>query len=235
MKEIRTRQFAGKEYKFVVLDVEGVKEVPGVDNLVGVADHLQGSADATWWTFEDEQTVRDKHWHFKPDEIILDCGAAFGSYAIMAAIQGAKVIAFEPNRFCRSMLEQNIALNPGLDIQIRPIGVYSSQGFFDPNTAKFSSVSTGPACLEVEKIDDLITGNVDCIKMDIEGGEYEALLGAEQTIRACKPRLLIEEHDVLVPGVGAKCEQFLAGLGYKRIERYPYGSGSHGYYEIPPP
>ncbi len=34
----------------------------------------------------------------------------------------------------------------------------------------------------------------DFLKMDIEGAEYDALLGAKKTISQCRPKLLIELH-----------------------------------------
>lgn len=45
--------------------------------------------------------------------------------------------------------------------------------------------------IEVDSIDRLIDKEVTFIKMDLEGSEYEALLGAEKMIKRTKPKLAI--------------------------------------------
>jgi len=46
-----------------------------------------------------------------------------------------------------------------------------------------------------DKLDDILPKDIGCIKMDIEGGEYNALVGAEKIIRIAKPLLMISvEH-----------------------------------------
>lgn len=49
----------------------------------------------------------------------------------------------------------------------------------------------GSGSVAVDRIDDVVDTKVDFIKMDIEGAEYNALLGAEETIRRDKPVLAV--------------------------------------------
>jgi FkbM family methyltransferase len=60
----------------------------------------------------------------------------------------------------------------------------------DPDT-----LGTGDT--EVYRLDDLELDEVDYIKMDCEGYEYRILQGAEQTIKQCRPVVVIEQkpHD----------------------------------------
>ena len=44
------------------------------------------------------------------------------------------------------------------------------------------------------KIDNLAINNLSCIHLDIEGHEYFALKGAEVTIEASKPVILVEDE-----------------------------------------
>lgn len=55
--------------------------------------------------------------------------------------------------------------------------------------------------METQSIDDFVAANsvarVDFIKMDIEGAEPDALIGAEKTIRKHRPQLAISVyHDL---------------------------------------
>jgi len=43
-----------------------------------------------------------------------------------------------------------------------------------------------------KRLDEFELDNVDLIKIDVEGWEFEVLKGAEQTVRRCKPVLMVE-------------------------------------------
>jgi hypothetical protein len=64
---------------------------------------------------------------------------------------------------------------------------------------------------------------VDVMKIDIEGYEYEAVLGAKELFRTLKVRrLLIEIHDKLLSARGLRPQDisdFLLSCGYERQER----------------
>ncbi len=62
---------------------------------------------------------------------------------------------------------------------------------------------------QVKKLDDFKL-EPDFIKMDVQGYEYFALLGGEQTIKTHKPILLIEAPE-------DNCIEFLASLGYIQV------------------
>jgi FkbM family methyltransferase len=56
--------------------------------------------------------------------------------------------------------------------------------------------------------------DVSVIHLDVEGFELEALTGAVQTIRACKPTVLIEDR-------ASNCAPLLAGEGYTFVGSIP--------------
>ncbi len=43
------------------------------------------------------------------------------------------------------------------------------------------------------RIDDLELAELDFIKLDVEGYEYQALKGAEQTLKRCRPMVMFED------------------------------------------
>ena len=238
MRETRTAQFKGIEYRYVFLDEEEVKGLPGVDRLAGVASHPEGASHATWGTFVDEAEVRDRHWHVLPGDVVLDIGPAFGSYTITAAIQGARVYAFEPCEFCRSILAINLAANPEAAklVTVVAAGVHGNVGWFEPNEGKIYTEPGGERLL-VKPLDSLArvaVGRITAIKLDVEGAELGALQSGEETIREHRPRILVEEHEFKEKGIGAACEAVLRGYGYTTPPvRINHGAVEHSFYQHP--
>lgn len=71
---------------------------------------------------------------------------------------------------------------------------------FDGSKSSGSRIKeNGSEKIEVTSIDETLKGKrATFIKMDIEGAEYKALLGAEQTIKKWHPRLAICVYHKLV-------------------------------------
>ena len=73
--------------------------------------------------------------------------------------------------------------------------------------------------VEIDCLDNLIpsTTDVSLIKLDIEGGEYDALAGAEKTIKRCKPYILFEFGKGGADAFGVtpvRMFNFFSALGY---------------------
>lgn len=138
-------------------------------------------------------------WDPKDHEVFLDIGAFDGktSYLFSEWCHGSydKIFAFEANpnqlHICRHNADQ-WKLN---NFCLVGKGAWSCQ-----TTKKFHSGAAGGAsigkdgdcAIEVDRIDNIVKNErVTLIKMDIEGSEYEALVGAEETIKKWTPRLAI--------------------------------------------
>lgn len=70
--------------------------------------------------------------------------------------------------------------------------------------------------IELRPIDSLHLEHCDALFLDIEGYEVEALWGAVQTIKVCRPLILVE----LLPRSAALIEKHLLGLNYRQVARY---------------
>lgn len=187
-------------------------------------------------SFFDESEVREWKWHVKPGSFVVDVGSNYGSYAITAALQGAKVLALEPNDLCRKILLRNLEANPEFmqQIQVYPVGCHAKTGWTHPVTGKYSAEKNDPLLLHVQTLDDILEqkgiSQVDYMKIDVEGAELGVLQGAVKLLERSHPKMLIEEHERVVPGIGNQVQEFLSKFGYKG-EKRPYSHCIHAWYE----
>ena len=154
-------------------------------------------------TGKDEFPTISKNPYF-PDDIprqksplrMLDCGAFTGDTIIQAQeleYSIELVHAFEPDLNNYKILVENVK-NIG-DVISWPCGVSNKTKILKfANQGNMGSFVTdnGDEIIQCTSIDDcLINCNLNFIKMDIEGSEFDALCGAEKTIKKYLPRLAI--------------------------------------------
>jgi len=106
------------------------------------------------------------------------------------------IIAVEANeKNYRALLRNTASL---AQIECHLLGVYKEKGRlrFSVNDAKNAFLSRdGGEILEVDTVDHIVNGRrITFIKMDIEGAEYDAILGAEKTIRKNTPAMAISVY-----------------------------------------
>jgi FkbM family methyltransferase len=136
-----------------------------------------------------------------PDEVFVDCGAFDGdtlsSFLKRNHDTFRRYIAFEPdpislnrlNAFAKTL---SIVVQKKIQIYNCAVGSRKEKLFFNATGTGASSVGTGTLEVKCEKMDDLIKDiKPTFIKMDIEGAEPDALLGAKQIIQQFKPVLAI--------------------------------------------
>lgn len=132
----------------------------------------------------------------------VDCGAFDGdtlSDLIKVGLPLEAVAAFEPDianfaRLKKFVLQESRLTN----ILLWPCGVYSSttQLMFETGKDMASSISeSGRSMIQCIALDDAIpTFAPTLIKMDIEGAEYHALLGASRLIKDHVPELALSVY-----------------------------------------
>jgi len=154
--------------------------------------------------------LSDKAWAADGDnEIFIDCGA-FEGEVIKGFVEYCggrynKIYSFEPipNQFENTL--KNITEAGIKKVELIQKGVWSSKAVFNFSDNSTSSRISydGKIPVEVVPIDEVIPENekVTFIKMDVEGAEFEALKGAVNTIRRCKPKLAVclyhRTHDII--------------------------------------
>ena len=133
------------------------------------------------------------------NEIFIDCGA-FDGWSIKGFIEFCggkydKIYSFEPipSQYENTLININEA---GIKrVELIQKGVWNCKGVsnFVSNGGGSRIDNEGTIPVELVSIDEVIPENekVTFIKMDIEGAESQALQGAVNTIRRCKPKLAI--------------------------------------------
>lgn len=152
---------------------------------------------------EYQQKVRLRSFDFvKNKRTALDIGANVGLWSRDLVTQFDHVMAFEPVAMFRECLMKNVvskkleasALALGdQDMKATMVITEGNTGHshIDPNLVDQGDI-------QVIKLDNLELQNVDYIKIDCEGYEYKVIRGAEQTIKRCRPIIVLEQkpHDM---------------------------------------
>ncbi len=131
-------------------------------------------------------------------ESFVDCGAYDGDtirkFKAITQNKYKKIWALEPDADNYAKLTAYIDKQKDARVQLVQGGVYSEDAvmYFDGKRGTSSSLKkTGAESVKVYQLDHLISQPVSFIKMDIEGSETDALLGAKRIIAEYKPKLAI--------------------------------------------
>jgi FkbM family methyltransferase len=139
------------------------------------------------------------------DAFAVDVGANVGPLTLLMAkiVRSGTVIAIEPGPPICERLKRNLRLNPELEKNVRvfQVGVADKAGSLmwsedqnnRGNAGLLGSVGTP---VEVVTLDSIIssigTERLDFIKIDVEGMEYEVIIGASDSIRKYRPIIYYE-------------------------------------------
>jgi FkbM family methyltransferase len=167
------------------------------------------------------------------DHICFDIGANVGALTLpMARQAGArgKVYAFEPGPPAYERLVRNIRMNPSIEPRVVPLqlGVADKEGTLhwapgeNDNPADATLLGGSGIAVPVVSVDDYTAATplprLDFVKIDVEGMEYEALLGGRATWLAHRPLMYLETERRFEALRGFPAlqhiERFLCGIGY---------------------
>ena len=153
---------------------------------------------------EPDQYFADGLVHVGPDEVFVDCGAFTGDTLLDVAKRVSSwraYHAFEPDPASFAALQAAAASLPAsLGERVR---VYQAATADRSSTGRFNATGLGSASLSAEgddevscvSIDDVVTGSPPTfVKMDIEGAEQAALVGATRAIREGRPLLAVAAY-----------------------------------------
>jgi FkbM family methyltransferase len=155
-----------------------------------------------------------------PGDIVVDVGACWGDTSLFLALQCGKkghVYAVEFEQENLKILKRNLELNPDVAscVQIVESALWNKSGV---NLSIYANgpgaqVAEGNGNLRSLALDDLGLKQIDFLKMDIEGAEMYALLGAEKLLKMWKPKLAITVYHKLLDAL--IITDYLQQFGYK--------------------
>lgn len=163
-----------------------------------------------------ERTVRE-------NSVVLDVGAHVGFYTLLASVlvgPRGKVFAFEPFPANLVYLKEHLRLNRIDNVIVVEAAVADECGkvFFDegPSSSMGRISQNGRLQVETVAIDELVAKRElpapDHIKIDIEGAEALALLGAKSTLAQFHPTIFLATHG---SSIHQECCRLLHSLDYK--------------------
>jgi FkbM family methyltransferase len=185
--------FQGKSINFIVNNPRDIIQ----------AYHSKGTV------YEFNQLIRhlDLIWHAST---VLDIGSNIGNHALFYGqfSRASLIYVFEPNESARSLLLQNITINPSIqhkfNLEYSALGLSSSSGHAYIGNEPIDNLgatkvvedvlrSKDQVPIRLTSIDELdIQGKVSFVKIDTEGHEIKVLLGGQKFFSCVRPTLAIE-------------------------------------------
>jgi FkbM family methyltransferase len=165
---------------------------------------LQGKPEELYDLVEGNQYFPEDIIRLNSNESFVDAGAYVGD-TLSTFLKKVNYVfdtyyAFEPDVKNYIMLEEFVSEASIENIWIYKLGVSNQKAQLrfisnKVNTVKSNISKDGDLIIEVDSIDNVLKGQiVSFIKMDIEGAEYDALNGAQQTIIRYKPKLAVSMY-----------------------------------------
>lgn len=167
------------------------------------------------------------------DGDIVHAGAFFGDFlpALSAALQPeARVWAFEPNPENFYSAQRTVELNNLSNVVLKQVGLGNSSTVAKLRVAARDGNALGGASrfvsydepvrsevlveVPIMRVDDVVPSlrKVTVLQLDLEGYEFVALKGAVETVRRCRPLLVLEDNLPI-----SKCLGLAESLDYTNI------------------
>lgn len=176
--------------------------------------------------------------HFvNKDSVVIEGGCHVGTHTVKLGMMAKKVYAFEPLPLHYNLLKKNLKLNSLENVDIFCTGLSNNAGqttfaFHSKNNTGSSGLSGNPmgnptwssppketTNVELVTIDSLKLNKLNFIKLDVEGYEPLVIHGGIETIKKCRPVIILECYSNHNGGINAQYTamnfQMLLNIGYK--------------------
>lgn len=170
----------------------------------------------------------------RPGMHVVDIGANIGYFTMLSASlvgPSGSVLAIEPNPESVKVLEASRRANSFDQVTVLQVAAGRAPGLLVLNPSYSNAMTSAPPdevsalmrsiTVPSFRLDDLIPRDrtIDFVKIDVEGAEYNALLGASEMLKRCHPTVVSEFSPDMMPGIsgvdGPEYLRFLLGFGYR--------------------
>lgn len=178
-----------------------------------------------------------------PDGVFVDGGAHAGEFTLYAAKRAprGRVLAFEPMPEVFERLRSNVELNGFDNVSLHAAALSDAAGELElftsagariapysddvvatsfPGLGRDVSASKVPRVALDEVLEAEGVRRLDVLKLDVEGGEVLALRGAARSLRAHRPKLILEVVPILLERAGSSVDELLELLAPHDYELY---------------
>ena len=168
--------------------------------------------------------------HCRRGMTVVDVGANLGYFSLLAATlvgPSGKVVSLEPNSENCRLLLSSVRMSGLSNVELLPVAADEAPGWAYYATHVGSNgglvgdddlLSRFGAVVPTFRLDDLVDGKVDFLKMDVEGAEGRVARGAARIIERDRPVVTTELKEEMLQRVsGQSVADYLAyfgGLGY---------------------
>lgn len=161
------------------------------------------------------------------DIVLFDCGADIGIFSALVCSRTSRigrVVAFEPNPDASEFLIRNLSRLPiPSQANVKAVSSFTGRGHLEApaydstDHGRFLVRGDNNDSVEIVTVDSLgVRGGDIAIKIDVEGGEFEVLKGASETIASARNCVMtLEAHPLVAKRTKrdpSECLRFLNSL-----------------------
>lgn len=195
------------KYKTSNFNKEITKEISYDDKKFNIIiNPKNGYLDAQIYAYGlyEKHIVKEIVENTKEGDVCVDVGANIGHHTIIMSQnvgKSGRVYAYEPIPKIKDQLDKSISLNEIKNVETILIALSNTEEDLELNICNESiasssivnKMSTGEKItIKTKTLDSYNYPKVDFMKIDVEGFEYNVLLGAEKTIATNLPKIVIE-------------------------------------------
>ena len=180
-----------------------------------------------------EFEIYDCYKQLTTDMNVIDLGAHVGAFTVKAAVQGANVMAFEPNPAILPYLRENTKNLFNVQILEKAVSNYDGTDYlkYVPNNSAGTYLAKeGDVLISVTRMDTILSQHhftpIDLVKIDVEGQELEALQGFGDYLGSVDLFSIASYHYF---GEAQKIRNFLEQNGFAIATRQFFGIGFNNY------